>query len=764
MHLRPAGLLTICVWALPAGSDAAAPEPKWPPPIRPASSIVFPDDAGAADVRKEYGAKGDGVTDDTEALQKAFNSNNDDHGRLIHLPAGTYLVSRKLVCLRDGKPWYGLQLIGEHRDRTILKLKDKCPGFDNPEKPETFVQFSSKESVWGNMAHWNSCWNLTIDTGSGNPGAIATNYYASNHGSMRDCVIRSGDGAGVCGINMNGPWPGPCLVADSQIVGFDTGIAVGTREYGVTFRNVLLDRQRKVGLWNQSNLVSVHRLRVRDCAGPAIQNLRRDWVPGMLTLIDSDLGGRGQEIPAIEDVQSVVWLRNVKASGYAGVLKGVPSPVVQHASGKPQGLWPPSGVVPNLPSQDPPVIPWDPPELWARGGNADQTQKAIDSGKTTVYIPYGEHTYEKPVVIRGNVRRIIGMKTNLGSGKGLNGGPMWIYESTAAPAVEFCFLTCGTLEHRAPKPLVLRTMRGCAYSGNAKGCGPLFIEDVCAGPWTFTNPIRVWAWQWNPEVDTYQVKAAGGAFWVCGWKTEGNGTQFVLDGSVLELLGGLVYPHNMKDGIPMFTFKDSAAAMLVRTCSYGGPGTPDRAHDVKVVETRGGETRQTPKLDESLFVAGDESLLSRALKPADGAREREGGKGEGGEAAPPKPAAPKPVADAAALAAWDAKLMARLQEELKDGRKTKFQFAMLGQECQLAALDGKGAIRVRSGGSEMDLTWKVLTPEDKKCLVLGLLREDRADDIALAAFYHLAAGDVEKGQAFLARAGPAGEDVKAAFK
>jgi hypothetical protein len=587
----------------------------------PRHRIVFPKDAGCADVKAEYGAKGDGVTDDTEALQKAFNSNNDDHGRLIYFPAGTYLISKKLVCLRDGQPWYGLQLIGEHRDRTILKLKDKCPGFENPEKPETMIEFSSKGSVWGNMAHWNSCWNMTLDTGTGNPGAIATNYYASNHGSMRDVTIRSGDGHGVCGLNMNGPWPGPCLVANTQIIGFDTGIAVGTREYGVTFRAVTLDRQHKVGLWNHSNMVSVHRLRVRECSGPAIQNLRREWVPGMLTLIDSDLNGLGSAGYAIDDVRSVVWLRNVKAIGYAAVMKGIPSPVAQYSNQKTQSLWaPPSGAMPNVPAQDPPDIPWDPPGEWARGGDAAQTQRAIDSGKMTVYIPYGEHTYEKPVVIRGNVRRILGMKSNLWSGKGLNGGPMWIYESTTAPEVEFNFLTCGKLEHRSPKALVLRTMRGCAYSGNAAGSGPLFIEDVCAGPWTFTNPMKVWAWQWNPEVDNYQVKANGGTFWVCGWKTEGNGTQFVLDGSLLELLGGLVYPHNMKDGIPMFVFKDSAVSMLVRYCSYGGKGTPDRAHDVKVVETRGGETRQTEKLDESLFLAGDDATLAKLQKSEGGTK------------------------------------------------------------------------------------------------------------------------------------------------
>lgn len=741
-------LAVLVLWA--AGPDGVA------DPLPPAPTIVFPRDAGVADVRRDYGAKGDGVTDDTEALQRAFNENNDDHGRIIYFPAGTYLVSRRLECRRNGQPWYGLQLVGEHRDRTVLKLKDRCPGFEDPGRPETMLQFSSKGSVWGNMAHWNSCWNLTIDTGKGNPGAVATNYYASNHGSMRDCVIRSGDGAGVCGINMNGPWPGPCLVADTRVVGFDTGIAVGTREYGVTFRNVVLERQRKVGLWNHSNLVSAHRLRVRDGGGPAVQNLRRDWVPGMLTLVDSEFTGRGLEIPAVENAASVVWLRNVRASGYAGVLKGVPSPVVHHfAGGRPQSLWPGTEILPNLPSQDPPSIPWDPPELWARGGDAAQTQRAIDSGKPTVYIPYGEHTYDRPVIIRGNVRRIVGMKTNLWKGKGLQGGPMWIFESTTAPAVEFCFLTCGSLEHRAPRALVLRTMRGCAVSGNAKGCGPLFIEDVCAGPWTFTHPIRVWAWQWNPEVDNYQVKSRGGAFWVCGWKTEGNGTQFVMEGGVLELLGGLVYPHNMKAGIPMFSFRDTAAAMLVRICSYGGPGSPDRAHDVKVIETRGTETRQTERLEEALFFAGDAGILARAA----GARAEGAAKEGGAKAAPPRP----PSAPPEAMAEWDRRLRARVEEEIRAGRPPGFLFSALKEPCIVVELRGDGEMTIEGAGSRIPWAWKDLKAGDRRSLAAGLAQRKRAEDLALAAFFHLAAGDVERGEEFLLRAGPAGEEVRASF-
>ena len=60
--------------------------------------VSFPTDAGVIDVtRAPYHAKGDGVADDTAALQRAI----DDHTgkrNVIFLPAGTYLVAGTLRC------------------------------------------------------------------------------------------------------------------------------------------------------------------------------------------------------------------------------------------------------------------------------------------------------------------------------------------------------------------------------------------------------------------------------------------------------------------------------------------------------------------------------------------------------------------------------------------------------------------------------------------------------------------------------------------
>lgn len=54
---------------------------------------------------KEFGAVGNGINDDTEAIQNAIDHANE-HGRVVHIPRGTYLISAPIVL-------NGCSLIGE---------------------------------------------------------------------------------------------------------------------------------------------------------------------------------------------------------------------------------------------------------------------------------------------------------------------------------------------------------------------------------------------------------------------------------------------------------------------------------------------------------------------------------------------------------------------------------------------------------------------------------------------------------------------------
>ena len=145
------------------------------------------------------------------------------------------------------------------------------------------------------------------------------------------------------------------------------------------------------------------------------------------------------------------------------------------------------------------------------------------------------------------------------------------------------------------------------------------------------------------------------------------------------------------------------------------------------------------------------------------------GRGPSPAAAPDKPAAateakPKPVVKPEAVAAWDARLRARLIDALASGRRIRFPFSIVGSAAELASLDGGGGMKIRSGGSEMALAWPALPANDRKGLALALADDGTAPDFALAAFYSMAAGDLTKAEGFLARAGAAADEVRAAFQ
>ncbi len=169
--------------------------------LPPSEEIVaFPEHANIVNVSKPpYSAKGDGVTDDTAALQLAINENTGRH-RLLFFPAGTYLVSATLTWPKKwaGRDNWGFTwLQGESASKSVIRLKDA-----------TFTEAKKPRSIMGcggfGSADWfhNHVQNLTLNVGRGNPGAIGLQFYANNCGAVRDCFIISEDGEGAVGLDL----------------------------------------------------------------------------------------------------------------------------------------------------------------------------------------------------------------------------------------------------------------------------------------------------------------------------------------------------------------------------------------------------------------------------------------------------------------------------------------------------------------------------------------------------------------------------------
>lgn len=113
-----------------------------------ATEVVFPVESRVVNVRN-FGAKGDGVTDDTAAIQAAIA--NPSGTSLIYFPNGTYVVSKTLLW---PTPSYVARILqGQSQDGTIIKLKDKVAGFGDPKNPKAVVSTFEGDSTGSAFRH-----------------------------------------------------------------------------------------------------------------------------------------------------------------------------------------------------------------------------------------------------------------------------------------------------------------------------------------------------------------------------------------------------------------------------------------------------------------------------------------------------------------------------------------------------------------------------------------------------------------------------------
>ncbi len=136
---------------------------------------------------KEMGAKGDGVTDDTEAFQKAI-----EKYPVIYVPQGWYRVTKTVKM----KP--GTCLIGLHPFGTQLLLSESTPAFSGFGSPQAVLE----SSVGGK----NILYSIGINTGAYNYRAVGCKWMANEHSYLND--VKFVGGHGTLSKGPYKPWEG----------------------------------------------------------------------------------------------------------------------------------------------------------------------------------------------------------------------------------------------------------------------------------------------------------------------------------------------------------------------------------------------------------------------------------------------------------------------------------------------------------------------------------------------------------------------------
>lgn len=625
-----------------------------------AVEYTYPVDVGVIDVTQPpWNLDHTGVEDITEKFQqlvdetiprKTWLSPEGYWPYIIYFPNGTYRLTDSVVgaILDSGAALGGLVIQGQSRDGVVLKLDDNAAGFDNPSAPKHLLDYFAGNGT--NNAFMNQLENLTIDVGSGNPGAVGVRFHANNTGAVRNVRIVSSDpaAAGFAGLeavkNTNGPW----MIRGLDVVGFDYGINLGNGENGrhmVSVQDLHLNGQRLAGIRLNSFILAAYNT-VSENSVPFVSDVSGT---AMITLIEADLstpGGGATDAYAIES-GSPIFLRDVTTSGYAGVvgsggevLLAEMSAGMEWHSHPRNYLWEETPDLSlNLGMEQAPEIEWPESSEWAvvdsqsfEDDDTEAIREAMASGKSMIIFKPKTYWISETIRIPPHVRIIAGQWATLRPESPLvgTGQPLFALGGSDQEVVFLDKIKGNFNATSNPNPLILNAsntslvlrdvfwVSGPVYRSEPTR-GKVFFENVHSLPGTQNNPLDipayefrgqdVWAYQWNPEMQFPHALIDGANVRIFGYKTgEMRGPMIdVRNHGYAEIFGGSMnVTHDDLDIDPAETIMlrsddGNISANFIEMAQLSGGGAGWGRHNFVAVETRDGETRELLTADPSVM-------------------------------------------------------------------------------------------------------------------------------------------------------------------
>jgi hypothetical protein len=480
-----------------------------------------------------------------------------------------------------------LALIGQDKSNTTIRLQNGSAGFGSSANPRALIYTASNPSFntntgSGNFAFGNAVENLTIDVNTGNAGAQAFDFLASNTGGLRQLNIL-GHGNHVSGVSMMRAYPGPFIIEDVSIDAFDTCVEVGWPFALVTMETVSLTHCSVRCIQTTSQIIAANNLtcQTNDPAAIGIQNANQDCFAivtcngsqstnmGLLVLANTAItapSGGSAPLNQTSDqfgaaASSWNFGLNVSASGFTSGNGNLSSNAGHGATtGLPATQWTLTGT--RAPSE---VVsaPWI--NAFYYGNNYDfvaalKKAFALAPSGSVVYLPTGSYTIadpsQLPIVIPNTVQSVKGMFSVITFVNSTTQQPYCLFSTDPSrPSNSPIFLerfygnnlasstpVC-LYDHTSAATAALRDISGVPAFIRESGGGPLYAENMNTTHVTVLGSQPVFMRQMDPEASgtCYTINGTA-SVWVLGLKSEEGCTLLdISGGATVEVLGSSAF-------------------------------------------------------------------------------------------------------------------------------------------------------------------------------------------------------------------------------